>query len=143
MAASAQGFLLLALRDTQLSSPSLRDTGTLCLECVTIPAYDADRDVWLVLRLNAFEMPLSPMSPMRYTRSSRTYTFDTAIGPITISLPQPRSAADEEDIETLEVILSQYGPLQTDSDVEDSKGAALGLDDADLKGSSRLRRIRG
>ncbi|TDL20102.1 hypothetical protein BD410DRAFT_707337, partial [Rickenella mellea] len=109
MAASAQGFLLLALRDAQLSSSSLRDTGTLCLECVTIPAYDADRDVWLVLHLNAFEMPLSPTSPMRYTRSSRTYTFKTAIGPITIQLPQPRSAADEEDIETLEVILSQYG----------------------------------
>ena len=92
------------------------------------PTPEAERDVWLVLRISGFEMPISPVQSIMQSRSKGTYTFIERPGEkprsLTIVLPtadgKPRIA---EDLETLEVLLAQYGILQEiDRDEQGSDG---------------------
>jgi spartin len=115
--ARAQGFLLLTIPQCVLSTPSTApQTGTLALQCVTldIPSESMpDRDVWLVLKLNAFEMALSPTQTINYNRSTHTYMFlpeteNSGLVQLVVP-PNPSNLASYQDLETMEVILSQYG----------------------------------
>lgn len=84
--ANAEGFLLLTLPNVKVSAPFAsppEQTGVLALECVTVPlaktdpnfyitaAGATDRDVWLVLKLNQFEVLLSPTEPIKHSRQVR------------------------------------------------------------------------
>jgi spartin len=134
----AEGFLLLTLPDSHLSSPSSHpptQRGPLALECVTIPvaspqadAFPDGRDVWLILRVGSFEMPISPTQTIYHSRSKRTYLFSTPSSRrVTVTLPTAHDLSSEQDLETFEVLMAQYSVLQeTDPDT--------GLDDGDLKG---------
>lgn len=126
---AAQGFLLLTLPNAKLSAPFLnppQQIGLLALQCVTIPLSKTDspatnpisgdatteRDVWLVLKLNNVEFPLSASDPIQHSRVNRTFTFRAPEGPYVISFPAPTTNAETEDLETFEVLLSQYGVLR-------------------------------
>lgn len=81
------------------------------------PIPETERDVWLVLRMSGFEVPISPVQTIMQSRSKGTFTFIERPGEkprsLTIILPsvdgQPHIA---DDLETLEVLLAQYGILQ-------------------------------
>ncbi len=138
-----EGFLLLTLQNVELQASYIQpqvQTGPLALECITIPVSQTDyetasqlgsqtaenqRDVWLVLRVNQFEAPLSATDPILHSRYNRAYTFTTGNGVFTVTLPQGYSSSEEEDIETFEVLLAQYGVLQE----VDPKKAGDGAED--------------
>ncbi|KAF8505096.1 senescence-associated protein-domain-containing protein [Gautieria morchelliformis] len=113
-----EGFLLLTLPNCTLTTPSGSQTGHLALQCVTLDIsseYQADRDVWLVLKLNSFEMIISPTQRINYSRSMHSYVFlpeveSSGLVQLTAS-PDPSNPASFQDLETMEVILSQYGIL--------------------------------
>ncbi|KAG8898544.1 hypothetical protein FRB99_007375, partial [Tulasnella sp. 403] len=142
-APGAEGFLLITIQNVRLSAPFYRpaeQTGLLALECVTIPVSQTDntpfaadgkpqRDVWLVLRVNQFELPLSATEAIRHSRLNRTFTFKAPEGLVMVTLPAPINSADSEDLETFEVLLAQYGVLQETDPPKAGSG-----DDRDLKG---------
>ncbi|KZT36217.1 hypothetical protein SISSUDRAFT_1063875 [Sistotremastrum suecicum HHB10207 ss-3] len=130
---SIQGFLLLTIPNCRLVTPQgVTETGVLSLECITIPVPPIsdvygknpeanDRDVWLVLRLNSFELPIQPTQLILFSRSNLEYTFTNddrdETPPVVLTLNRPTSPHENEDIETFEVLLSQYGvvhDLETD-----------------------------
>ncbi|KAF8589672.1 hypothetical protein K439DRAFT_1332067 [Ramaria rubella] len=125
----AEGFLLLTLENCTITT-SLRpsnppQTGTLALQCVTldIPSNShQDRDVWIVLQLNTFEMIVSPTQRINYSRSMHTYMFlpeNESAGLVQLVVPpDPSNPLSYQDLETMEVILSQYGVVH---DFESSK----------------------
>ncbi|KAF8528187.1 senescence-associated protein-domain-containing protein [Hysterangium stoloniferum] len=112
-----EGFLLLTLPNCTIRTPSSApQTGVLALQCVTldIPSNGAEqRDVWIVLKLNSFEMVVSPTQAINYSRSMYTYMFlPEAPGSDIVELVVPldiHNPASAEDLETMEVLLSQYG----------------------------------
>ena len=114
-----EGFLLLTLPNCTLTTPSTGvQTGHLALQCVTLDVstdYQTDRDVWLVLKLNSFEMIISPTQRINYSRSMYTYMFLPELessGIVQLFVPpDPSNPASSQDLETMEVILSQYGVL--------------------------------
>lgn len=139
-AASATGFMLLTIDNCKLISstgdPPDRD-GLLEVICVTLPTdplsppasptlsasptpSQDERDVWLVLRLAGYEIPLAPSQTIMQSRVKGTYTIVNTPGEkprsLTIVTPtvakNPYAAHLGEDLETLEVLLSQYGILQ-------------------------------
>lgn len=115
-----EAFLLLTLPSCTLSSKNFSESGTLGLECVTIPIPDAstanDRDVYLVLRLNTSETPIDPARTIQRsdTPAARVYTFySTPTDPNELVLTIPIPAGDlkstlHEDLNTFEGILEQY-----------------------------------
>ncbi|KAF8344017.1 senescence-associated protein-domain-containing protein [Cantharellus anzutake] len=124
-----QAFLLVTIPDCRLvsSTSSPPDTqGTLGIVCVTLDidsfsgwsqgSNEDARDVWLLLRIGSIEIPISPTETILYSRMSRTYTFVAAAlegSPrITVAFPPPSSPAEGEDIETFNIVLSQYGIVQ-------------------------------
>jgi len=131
--ATVQGFLLLSLSNVSLISPSIKDSGTLALECVTLPVSSGDRDVWLVLRLNNFEMPIAPNQVIRHSRANHTFIFEAPTGDVILHLRAPSTPSEAEDVETLEVILAQYGVLIAED--PDGKNSER---DGDLKGRLAL-----
>jgi spartin len=131
---NTQGFLLLSIPSCTLTGPSVSQSGQLSLECYTLPVpaeggQPADRDVWLVLRVGSFEMPISPTSPIRKSREKNTYTFtqgdgSTDAGAHVLRLPPPSTVNDQEDLETLEVLFEQYGIVLSETPSGDEKGKA-------------------
>ncbi|EJD06257.1 uncharacterized protein FOMMEDRAFT_18403 [Fomitiporia mediterranea MF3/22] len=122
----AQGFLLLTLNDVTALLPGVPDPiiNQLALECVTLPENPAafltesERDVWLILRVGPHEMVISPTQVVRHIRKERTFIFENGTSAIgtnkkwTLKLPNPHAPAEVEDLETFEVILSQYAAVQ-------------------------------
>lgn len=123
---AVEGFLLLTIPNCTLTSQDGHSqSGLLALECVTIPlppetAFagmtrdpSSERDVWLVLRLNDFETIISPIQTVTHLRYQRQFTIPAEDGGhITLTVPPPVNEAAMEDLESLEVLLSQYGALQ-------------------------------
>lgn len=127
------GFLLLTLPNCTIDAPSLApQTGALFLQCVTLNLNPAslnatnsseslannEPDIWLVLKLNSFEMVVSPTQRINYSRSDFTYIFlpeqERGTGSEFIRIvvpPDPNDPSSSQDLETMEVILSQYGVL--------------------------------
>ena len=74
-------------------------------------------DFWLVLNVGTFEMPLIPTqtcTPSLNTLEGVSYTFTSQTVPdaqVAIVLPLPGSTAELEDLDSLEVLLRQYGCL--------------------------------
>ncbi|QRV86865.1 Senescence domain-containing protein [Ceratobasidium sp. AG-Ba] len=125
--AGAEGFLLLTIPNCTLKTQDgASQSGVLALECVTIPLrgpqtafsgaapeVNNERDVWLVLRLNTFETIISPTQTIHYTRAQHQFAIPAEDGGVvTLTVPQPMTAAAVEDLESLEVLLSQYGIIQ-------------------------------
>ncbi|GJJ11949.1 hypothetical protein Clacol_006187 [Clathrus columnatus] len=129
---NVSGFLLLTLPNCTVDSPSSPpQTGLLSLQCVTLDLADVNdqapstsngttsslanrRDVWLVLKLNSFEIIISPTQRINYSRSEFTYIFLPEEGSefVRLVVPlDPNNPNSLQDLETMEVILSQYGVL--------------------------------
>ncbi|KAF9464641.1 hypothetical protein BDZ94DRAFT_1256212 [Collybia nuda] len=125
-----EAFLLLTLANTTLStSTGSSESGILNLECITIQipgaSTSADRDVYLILRLNSIETPIDPARTIHRTDGSgwRTYSFhgtdaDPTELTVTIWPPTPSNSNSGflEDLETFEGILAQYADLRGSSD---------------------------
>lgn len=86
---------------------------------ISIDISGDDPDVWLVLRIDGFEMAVSPHQTILQSRSKGTFTFLERPGekPRSLTLVVPSaSIVDQphiaEDLETLEVLFAQYGVLQ-------------------------------
>jgi spartin len=113
-------FILLALPDTSLTLGGRSENGMLNLECVTVPNPEAtnkqQRDVYLVLRVNATEIPLDPARVINRTDTPffRSYTFArTESEPTEILLRVKTQATGinpelTEKLDTFESILEQY-----------------------------------
>lgn len=125
--AGAEGFLLLTIPNcTVVSQDRTSHSGVLALECVTIPLQgpsnvfagathtpNNERDVWLVLRLGPFETIISPTQTITYARAQHEFTIPAEHGGVvTLTVPAPTTSAATEDLESLEVLLSQYSVLQ-------------------------------
>lgn len=117
-----EAFVLLTLPETTLTAPDVKESGTLNLVCVTVhhpdaPA-EADRDVYLMMRVGDVETPIDPAGTIERTDEpgSRTYTFhSTDIYPADRVLKVPTKGSDQylaEDLETFDSLLSQYGELR-------------------------------
>lgn len=137
---NVSGFLLLNLPNCTVDSPSRPpQTGVLSLQCVTLnlnptaaePQHATtpvtnERDVWLVLKLNSFEMVVSPTQRINHSRSDFTYIFlpeEPGREFIRLVVPlDPNNPSSAQDLETMEVILSQYGVLH---DVDADAGSAV------------------
>ncbi|GLB35503.1 putative senescence-associated protein [Lyophyllum shimeji] len=124
-----EAFVLLTLPSATLSFHGASQTGTLALECVTLPVPHAStpvqRDVYLVLRLGTIETPIDPTRVVQRTDGAgcRTYTFagteaDPAEMVVSVSLPAPgeNNPYFAEDLETFETILAQYTELRVSPD---------------------------
>ncbi|CAE6533955.1 unnamed protein product [Rhizoctonia solani] len=150
--AGAEGFLLLTIPNCTIITQDQRtQTGILALECVTIPlptqtpfagaARDTsnERDVWLVLRLGDFETIISPIQTITHARAQHQFTIPAEDGGnVTLTVPAPLTDAATEDLESLEVLLSQYGILQEtgsgattpgDKGPRDNKGRLMLVDE--------------
>lgn len=125
--AGAEGFLLLTIPNCTLVTQDGRSqSGVLALECVTIPLQppqnvfagaardpSSERDVWLVLRLNSFETIISPTQTITHVRSQHQFTIPAEDGGnVTLTVPAPMTDTAVEDLESLEVLLSQYAVVQ-------------------------------
>lgn len=111
-------FELFTISNVALAGPGLNpDTGLLHLRGVSVPHAGPDdgRHVYLVLRLNAFEMPIDPTCVVTRTDGpkARTYHFTgTQADPLEFTLSVAGPFAPGEDtadkLETLETILEEY-----------------------------------
>ncbi|KAF8966484.1 hypothetical protein BDZ97DRAFT_1657594 [Flammula alnicola] len=122
MVASPEAFVLLSLPNASLSGSAIStETGVLNLECVTMPhpesAKGEDCDVYLVLRLNAFETPIDPARVVKRTDDPRTRTYTFASTPsdpgqliLSVNVPFPEGSDIElaKKLETFDSILEQY-----------------------------------
>ena len=116
-----EAFVLLSLPDATLKSTGFAEVGVLNLECVTLPIPEAksaeERTVYLILRLNNYEIPIDPDRVVERTdiAGTRTYTFaQTPSDPthliLTLKGPRPGSSDVEsvEKLDTFDNILEQY-----------------------------------
>jgi spartin len=117
-----EAFLLLTIPNVTLKAENTVLTGTVALQCVTIPvplaSSETNRDVYLVLRLDSYEIPLDPARVVECTRSTtgeRAYIFHesefdpTKLELTTSSLTNGREDPSlSEDLETFEQIIAQY-----------------------------------
>ncbi|KAG6850407.1 hypothetical protein H0H93_013632 [Arthromyces matolae] len=117
-----EAFLLLTLPDATLTFSGVSQTGLLNLECVTLQIPNTSdplhRDVYLVLRLGAIEIPLDPALSIQtvYSINRRTYTIYDPIGTsdtsktiISVAIPASDTKSSIlQDIETFETVLAQY-----------------------------------
>ncbi|EAU88380.1 hypothetical protein CC1G_05146 [Coprinopsis cinerea okayama7 len=119
MVVPSEAFALLVLPNVSLTQNRETDTGTLSLECVTVPHPGAssgvERDVYLVLRLNTSETPLDPERIVQRIDGPtvRIYNFyGSATDPTEINLTFHLSHNNPpgylEDLDTFESILAQY-----------------------------------
>ncbi|KAL0573898.1 hypothetical protein V5O48_008046 [Marasmius crinis-equi] len=140
-------FLLLNLPNCTLKTPTASQTGTLGLECVTLPPSAQatfDRDVFLVLRLNNQEFPLHPartVSVSQNPNGERVYVcHGTETDPLVITLVFSESLYTEgpmaEDIETFDSVLGQYLNLDVNTP---SPPSTPPKKDEDLRGRLLLR----
>jgi len=130
-----EAFVLLSLPNVSLTTPNGTENGTLMVECVTLPASaqaSLERDVFLVLRVNALEVPLDPgrvISVKSVDSNGRSYALHGSyVDPTELQLAVSYSSHflgggiplhEQEDLETFEGILSQYADFRGVS--EDSK----------------------
>ncbi|GHJ88251.1 hypothetical protein NliqN6_4653 [Naganishia liquefaciens] len=150
---SAQGYLLLTLDNVRVvqvfaGSESLLATGELVLECISLPidpalgkqqanpfadASDPTKDLWLVVKVGTFELPLLPDHKIQKTTQpdgSTVYAIPSphprsgAGATAKVILPRAVSPEDTEDFETFEVLLKQYGCLPSSQVSRAIKGAA-------------------
>lgn len=149
-----EAFVLVSIPNATLAYSGSSQSGILSLECVTMPHPDAnnaaERDVYLVLRLNEWEIPLDPSKAVKRTdngRDSRVYTFlPTAYDPtamvLTLHPPAPNSDYPEllEKVDTIDSVLQQYctdfqGPLaQSPVYATQDKGFSSTSSQKDLRG---------
>jgi spartin len=119
----AEAFPLLTLHDVLLATTSGKERGPMVLECVTLShgsgSSPVDRDVVLVLRVNALEVVVDPRRQITLSDepgSPRVYTFHGLVddpAEITLTLPwlaNPDSKASSAaaDIDTFDQVLTQY-----------------------------------
>lgn len=90
-------------------------TDSLLLECVTISAAKSpfpDRDVYLVIKLGNFEIPVDPYRKVTASvgHGSHVYTFlaTDSDSEFSISIPLSRNSVASQDLETFNHILTQY-----------------------------------
>ncbi|PVF92540.1 hypothetical protein CPB86DRAFT_791071 [Serendipita vermifera] len=157
---NAEGFLLLTIPNATITSTSPLHPipkplkGLLSLECITLKVADPlGRDVWLVLRVEppsnvaptpaSFELPLPATQRILLSRSENRYTLPMSstgsTGELVLTLQEPKTAGDKEDLETLEVILAQYAALQVQETPSNAPSSSTGRQvnadpDGDLKG---------
>lgn len=114
-----EAYLLLSLPNATLTpSGSNTETGDLKLECVSVSSPDSrdsqDRNVYLVLRMNATEMPIDPAAVVKCSETSgiRTYTFQgTQVNPTDLIVKVLVPSSDKEGLDRLEAfenIIQQY-----------------------------------
>ncbi|KAH7107249.1 senescence-associated protein-domain-containing protein [Auriculariales sp. MPI-PUGE-AT-0066] len=124
--ADASGYLLLTVPDCRIDSGGQIYTGQLALECVTIaPGASNDsneRDIWLILRLGAFEMAIPPVEPIQHDRVNGVYTVPGQPPAVVRLPPAPPNSPVLADLETFEVLLAQYGVVH-----EQGGGAPAGF----------------
>lgn len=109
-------FLLLSIpRATLESRNGAPVTDSLYLECVTISAAQSpypDREVYLVIKLGYFEIPVEPYRTVTASirHDSHLYTFlaTDADPEFSISIPFPYNPVASQDLETFNHILTQY-----------------------------------
>ena len=115
-------FILLTLPDSSLTLGGRSENGVLNLECVTVPNPEAtnkqQRDVYLVLRVNATEIPLDPTRIINRTDTPffRSYTFartESEPSEILLRVKVPSQGTGinpelTEKLDTFESILEQY-----------------------------------
>jgi spartin len=119
--AQVEAFVLLTLPDVLLSTSLGTERGPLVLECVTLPQSDQthERDVILVLRVNALEAVVDPRRQITLSDdpgAPRVYTFHgLADDPTEIILTLPwlpnadsKMSAAAADVETFDTVLQQY-----------------------------------
>ncbi|KAI0668438.1 hypothetical protein C8Q78DRAFT_258882 [Trametes maxima] len=131
-----EAFVLLHIPDVILAAAGSTERGTLALECVTLaPDNDdkatqlaaslshEDRSLYLVLHLNALELPLDPTHPISVQvgrDGARTYTFQSIESPVdqasstiylTVPIPARPDAHRAETIEAFDHILAQYAEV--------------------------------
>ncbi|KAF9023045.1 hypothetical protein BDZ89DRAFT_1136993 [Hymenopellis radicata] len=113
MATTPEAFLLITLENATLNTGRIIQTGTLGLECVTVPVH-GQRDVFLVLRINDVEIPIEhdrSISLDTSSRSARTYTLHpTESDPNSVILDVKTTwhPSFVVDVETFDGILAQY-----------------------------------
>ncbi|KAJ7144893.1 hypothetical protein C8R43DRAFT_1070394 [Mycena crocata] len=118
-------FLLLNLSNCYLVVNGKTHSGTLALECVTLPISGKstgteDHHLYLVLRMNETEIPIDPTRVIQTNLSesgSRKYTFlpteaDPAELLLTVAMPSFPDAHFLEDVEIFESVIAQYADLQ-------------------------------
>ncbi|KAJ3514180.1 hypothetical protein NLJ89_g2519 [Agrocybe chaxingu] len=113
-----EAFVLFSFPKASLTVAAATQTGPLSLECVTVPIPESanaqDRDVYLVLRLNATETVIDPARVVKRTDGSgfRTYTFAaTQADPSELFLMLQLDSSNAElvdKVDTFESILDQY-----------------------------------
>lgn len=119
MSTPTEAFALLVLPSVSLTQANNTETGVLALECVTVPhpggGTGTERDVYLVLRLNATETPLDPDRIVQRIDGPnvRIYNFyasstDPTEITLTFHLSPSNPPGHIEDLDTFEGILSQY-----------------------------------
>ena len=101
-------------------------------------------DFWLVLRVSTFEMPLIPTQMLTPLQSPEgvAYTVPSPTIPnasLQLILPRPGSAADMEDLDSLEVLLKQYKSLDPEATAlegidANSLGNGQGVAPEDMRG---------
>ena len=119
MFSAPEAYLLLSLPNATLTvSGSNTEMGNLSLECVSLPSPDSkdaqDRNVYLVLRMNATELPIDPATTVKSSDGPgfKTYTFQgTQIHPTDVIVKVLVSSSDVEllsKLEAFENIVEQY-----------------------------------
>ncbi|KAG7086475.1 hypothetical protein E1B28_002426 [Marasmius oreades] len=116
---SHDAFLLLSLPKCTIRTPTAPQTGTLDLECVTLPPSAQatfGRDVFLVFKLNELEIPVDPartVSSNTGISNEREFVFHgTEKDPLVFTLAFNESVYSAGplagDMKTFESVLSQY-----------------------------------
>ncbi|EIN08005.1 hypothetical protein PUNSTDRAFT_144466 [Punctularia strigosozonata HHB-11173 SS5] len=122
-----EAFLLLTLPSATIhttTGPAI--TGTLDVECITLtghPTPPNGREVFLVLRLEGFELPLDPTRVVSLARNSnddRVYTFhpcesDRWSVVLTFLVPGEKDGSAAQDWDTFDGILQQYADFRLES----------------------------
>ena len=129
MTTTPEAYKLLSIPNAGLSNGEFSESGTLDLECVSVPippSYSAskekdesgpgaDHQVYLVLRLNAFEVALDPQRTARRVDQGgfRQYVMEGTINDpsqlvVSFALSSSMAPGVEEDMETFEGILAGY-----------------------------------
>ncbi|PPQ63343.1 hypothetical protein CVT24_006716 [Panaeolus cyanescens] len=149
-----EAFVLVSIPNATLAYSGASQSGVLSLECVTMPHPDSnsasERDIYLVLRLNEWEIPLDPSKSVKRTDNgpdTRVYTFlpsahDPTAMVLTLHPPPPTSDYPEvlEKIDTFDSVLQQYsndfqGPLaQSPVFAQTDKGLSSTRGEKDLRG---------
>jgi len=154
-ASTPQGYLLLTLNDVRVhrlfDGQAIEVArGELRLECISLPVdpsighqranpfadvSDPTIDLWLVLQVGTYETTLLPTQKITVGTSAsggRTFTIPSDIfsgnnnAAIMLTLPVAANKDDEDDVQTFEVLLKQYGclPLQEVPEVDGQSAVA-------------------